>query len=78
MDTMAWTVSTPVKEEDPLPMASFSKPNVTMSQPCPPYAAAGCSPDSRSLPASISRDQEFFAPDPTLGKRLNVQGNKYP
>ena len=36
METMAWTVSTPVKEDDPLPKASFSKPKVTMSHPCPP------------------------------------------
>ena len=36
METMAWTVSTPVKDDDPLPKASFSKPNVTMSHPCPP------------------------------------------
>ena len=37
LETMVWTVSTPVKDEDPLPNASFSKPNVTVSHPCPPY-----------------------------------------
>src|ERR1035441_2349675 len=37
METIVWTVSTPVNDEDPLPNASFSKPNVTVSHPCPPY-----------------------------------------
>src|SRR5438552_15715882 len=37
LQTMVWTVSTPFNEEDPLPNASFSKPKVTVSHPCPPF-----------------------------------------
>src|SRR5258708_20856813 len=36
METMAWHVITSVSAEDPLPTASFSNPNVTVFQPCPP------------------------------------------
>ena len=44
MDTMAWTVRTPVKAGDPLPKASFSKPNVTMSHPWPPNSGGRLPP----------------------------------
>ena len=44
MDTMAWTVRTPVKADDPLPNASFSKPNVTVSHPWPPYSGGRLQP----------------------------------
>src|SRR5207245_1347545 len=43
-DTIAWTVRTPVKADDALPKASFSKPNVTISHPWPPYSGGRLQP----------------------------------
>ncbi len=74
METMAWTVSTPVRADDPLPKASFSKPKVTCPNPVRRNAAADCSPGNRTSPTAISRNQESFAPDPTA--RQTVQHSR--
>src|ERR1017187_10338984 len=44
LETMVWTVNTPANEEDPLPKASFSNPNVTVSHPCPPCSCGRLQP----------------------------------
>src|SRR5262245_55782063 len=51
---MAWTVSTPVNADDPLPRASFSNPNVTTSHPCPP-CSGGSMPPRYPRSASFER-----------------------
>jgi hypothetical protein len=57
---MVWTVNTPANEEDPLPKASFSNPNVTVSHPCPPCSCGRLQPKWPDLASIDITDSGIF------------------